>query len=119
MALEELTERPLRAPARGDLEVLLDHEGRQERPRGLVILVGRPDDSDLGAGHGYDLPGIGRVGHDLLVAGETRIEAHLPDGNGTGAESRAAIDGAIGQRQGGGLPDRKQAHGASTPRSTW
>ena len=117
-AREERAERFARAPVARLLEDLLHDERREERPRRLVVLGVDPDVADLGVGHRHDLPGVGRIGEDLLVAGHARVEADLARGDGLGAEGGAAVDGAVRERERRGLRELARAHGSSTPRST-
>ncbi len=84
---------------RGDVGVQ-DDAARPRRRRhvdGLdVVLVGA-DIADMGKGEGDDLPGVGRVGEDLLIAGHGGIEADLADGVTGGAEPMALQHGPVGQ----------------------
>src|ERR1017187_1164467 len=48
---------------------------------------------------GDDLPGIGGVGEDLLIAGHGGIEADLADRAAGGAEALALQHGSVGQHQ--------------------
>ena len=45
------------------------------RIHGLDVLVVDADIADMGKGEGDDLPGIGRIGEDFLIAGHRGIEA--------------------------------------------
>ncbi len=56
-------------------------------------------------GEGDDLPGIGRIGQRLLIAGHAGVEADLADRRrrgGMGAEAAAPEHRAVGQHQRGG-----------------
>ena len=53
-------------------------------------------------GEGDDLPGIGGIGEDFLVAGHGGVEAHLADGVAGGAEADAFQHGAVGEHEQGG-----------------
>ena len=75
-----------------------------------------PDVSDLRVGHGDDLPRVGGIGQDFLVARHAGIEDDFADAEGLGTEGGASVDGSVGQgQQGGGAYAR--THGTSTPRS--
>src|SRR6267154_1581672 len=50
-------------------------------------------------GEGDDLPGIGRVGQDFLIARDAGVEADLADGASRGAESVAPEYRAVGENQ--------------------
>ena len=55
--------------------------------------------ADLRIGHGHDLAGVARVGHDLEVALERGVEANLA-GRRTRSAARAAVEhGAVGKQQ--------------------
>src|SRR5690606_27513292 len=51
-----------------------------EGPTGLEVGRRHAVVADVGVGKGDDLPGVGRVGDHLLVAGEDRVEDHLASG---------------------------------------
>ena len=53
-------------------------------------------------GEGDDLPGIGRVGQDLLIAGHRRVEADLADRDAGRARALSLDDGAVGKDEEGG-----------------
>jgi hypothetical protein len=48
----------------------------------LDVLVVGADIADMREGEGDDLPGIGRVGQDFLIAGHRGVEADLADSAG-------------------------------------
>ena len=50
-------------------------------------------------GEGDDLPGIGRIGQDLLIAGHRGVEADLADGDAGGARALAFDHGAVGKNE--------------------
>ena len=86
---------------RGDVGVQDDAAGARRRrhvDRLDVVLVGA-DIADVREGEGDDLPGIGRIGEDLLVAGHRGVEADLADRVAGGAEAKAFQHGAVGQHQ--------------------
>ena len=56
-----------------------------------VLLVGS-DHADMREGEGDDLPGVGGVGEDFLIAGHRRVEADLADRLADGAEPKTFED---------------------------
>ena len=106
--LEPLVEVAGRAVVRGlgDRGVQ-HHAARARRGRhvhGLdVVLVGA-DIADMGEGEGDDLPGIGGIGEDLLVAGHGGVEAHLAHRMAGRAEAHAFDHGAVGEHEQRGRP---------------
>ena len=118
-ATQEGVERLLRAPVARHVAELLHDEGRQIRPRRLVVLGIHADVPDLRVGHRHDLPGVGRIRQDLLVAGHARVEADLAARDALRAEGGAPVHGAVGERERRRAREGSQrAHGSSTPRST-
>ena len=77
------------------------HEAARGRRIRLHILAIGADIADMRKCEGDDLPGIGRVGQDFLVAGRRGVEADLADRLAPGAEAPAPEHGAIGKDQGG------------------
>jgi hypothetical protein len=65
--------------------------GARGRRQVLDVLAVRPDIADVREGEGDDLPGIGRIGQDLLVARERGVEAHFADG-ASGRPEAAPLD---------------------------
>ncbi len=63
-----------------------------------VFVVGS-DISDMGKCEGDELPGIGRIGEDLLVTGHRRVEADFADRLAFRAEAEAFQHGAIGEHE--------------------
>ena len=113
------------APARRLGRVPLHHHAGGERILGLVVLGVHPDVADVREGEGDDLPGVGGIGHDLLVAGHRGVEAELADRDPGGAEAAAPEDLAVGQRDAGGrlrargrarrrAPGRRARHGRTS-----
>jgi hypothetical protein len=66
-----------RAPVRRLGRVPFHHHALGHRVGGFVILGVHADIADMGEGEGHDLPGIGGVGHDLLIARHRGVEAQL------------------------------------------
>jgi hypothetical protein len=56
----------------------------------------------MGEGEGDDLPGIGWIGEDLLIAGHRGIEADLADGMSGGAEPDSFQHRAVREHEQGG-----------------
>ena len=54
----------------------------------------------MGEGEGDDLPGIGRIGQDFLIARNRGVEAHLAARVAFGADTLAPDSGTVGQYQG-------------------
>ncbi len=67
--------------------------------RGLGVLDVGADVADVREGEGDDLPGVGGIGEDLLVAGHRRVEANLADGRAGGAEADPGNDCSVGQNK--------------------
>ncbi len=63
--------------------------GQRRHVDGLDVLVIGADIADMREGEGDDLPGIGRIGQDLLVAGHGGVEADLARGMADGADAAA------------------------------
>ena len=72
-----------------------DEHRTHVRLGGLHVLEVDADVANLGAREEDELAGVGRVGEDLLVAGQGRVEDHLADGGALGAEGAAGPDGAV------------------------
>ena len=65
----------------------------------LDVFVVGADIADVGKREGDDLPGIGRVGEDLLIARHGGVEADLADRVAGRAEAKALEHRAVGQHQ--------------------
>ena len=63
-----------------------------------VFRVGA-DVADMGEGEGDDLPGVGGICQDFLVAGHRGVEAELAERGAVGARAPAPEDAAIVQEQ--------------------
>ena len=86
---------------RGDVGVQ-DDAARARRRRevdGLDVLLVGADIADMREREGDDLPGIGRIGEDFLVAGHRGVEADLADRVAGRAEPHAFQHGAVGEHQ--------------------
>ena len=67
--------------------------------RRLDVLVIGADIADMREGEGDDLPGIGRVGQDLLIAGHRGVEADFADRDAGSARALALDHGAVGENE--------------------
>jgi hypothetical protein len=63
-----------------------------------VFLVGA-DIADVREGEGDDLPGIGGIGQNLLIAGHRGVEADFANGLSLGAEPKTFQHRTIGQHK--------------------
>ena len=63
----------------GMLGIGAHDQAAHRRREGLDVFVIGADDADMGKGEGDDLPGIGGIGEDLLIAGHRGVEADLAD----------------------------------------
>ena len=52
-------------------------QAAHRRRHGFDVFVIGADNADMGKGEGHDLPGIGRIGENLLIAGHGGVEADL------------------------------------------
>ncbi len=104
--LQPLVEAPRRAPIGrfGDvgLQDAAGDAGTRRRVHRLDVFLVRADIADMREGEGDDLPGIGRVGQDLLVAGHRGVEADLARRLAFGADADALNDGAVVEDEEGG-----------------
>ncbi len=91
-------------PVRRLRDVLLHHEAARGDGGGLDILGVGADIADMGKGERDDLPGIGRIGQRLLVAGHAGVEADLAHRRRRvrmGAEPATPEDRTVGQHERG------------------
>jgi hypothetical protein len=72
--------------------------GRRQARRLHVLGIGA-DIADMREGKGDDLPGIRRIGQDLLIAGHGGVETHLADRNTGRARALAFDHGAVGENE--------------------
>ncbi len=102
VALQQRVEIAAGTPVRVTPGQLADDDAATERPAALVVGVVDAVVADVGVGEGDDLTGVGRVGDDLLVAGEHGVEDHLARRHAPGrrgADGFALEDRAVGQHQ--------------------
>ena len=69
---------------------------------GLDVLLVGADIADMREGEGDDLPGIGGIGQDLLVARHRGVEADLAGRLADRADAEALEHRAVGQHEQGG-----------------
>jgi hypothetical protein len=82
-------------------QVANDHTAT-ERSRRLEVGVVRSVVTDVRVREGDDLTRVGRIGHDLLVPSENRVEDHLTAGDASrwiGTEQLALERAAVGEHQ--------------------
>ena len=99
--VEVLASAPARWLGDGSAQHAAAHASRSEA-RALQILVVGADIADMREGEGDDLPGIRRVGQDLLIAGHRRVEADLADRDAGSTCAFALGHGAVGEHEEGG-----------------
>ncbi len=99
LALEVVVQGPLAAKIAGHQWQIANHQSRRTDARGFDILVIDAGVADMRIGERDDLPGIGGVGKDFLIAGHGRIENHLAAGLSIGADGAAMKYAAICQGQ--------------------
>jgi hypothetical protein len=82
-----------------DAAIFPDHEAGNLRLPGLDVFRVDPDVSDHWVSHGDDLTAVTRVGQDLLVPGDGRVENHFAIPFTIGADRYSFINGAVFQGQ--------------------
>src|SRR5699024_1751200 len=97
IVLQDLREGLGVAEVAGDVVVLPDRQAADGGDLGLEILVGDAVVADDGVGHHHQLVGVGRVGHDFLVAHHGGVEHDLAHPVPPGAEAAAPVLAAVGQ----------------------
>ena len=80
-APQERVERLVGSPVARPARQLAHHDAPAERTPALVVVGADPVVADVGVGEGDDLAGVGRVGDDLLVARQHRVEHDLAGGD--------------------------------------
>ena len=96
---QEIAQRTLVSPTAGNHgQVADDQSGRMYRRR-LHVFGIRAGVPDMGIRQGYDLPAVGGIGEDLLVAGHRGIEDDFTDGLAVSTNGSALENGAILQSQ--------------------
>ena len=95
-----------------------DRAGRIGRDQILLVLVIGADIADMREGEGDDLPRIGGIGEDLLIAGEGGVEAHLALDRAGGAETETVNDRPVCQHQNCGRLADCPAFGHGAPLSS-
>ena len=107
VALQPVVERLGRAPVGRLGDVAAQHHAARRRVDALDVLEVGADIADVREGEGDDLPGIGGIGDDLLIAGHRGVEADLAHRVAGGPHALAPKDRAIGQHQRGRGPTRR------------
>ena len=69
-----------RTPAAGVGGHPFDNHAGGNRIAGFIVFGRGAGVADMGEGKGDDLPRIGRIGHDFLIAGHRRVETQLGHG---------------------------------------
>src|SRR5687767_7526233 len=88
------------APVAGERGKLPHSQSFNEGPHSFVIRRIRSVVSDLGIGENDDLPGIGRIGEDLLIAGYGGIKDNFAVPFSTRTKTAALKDGSVLQGEG-------------------
>ncbi len=96
---------------------LTDHEAGNLRMLRLLIFRVDAVVPDEGVRHDHVLPGVGRVGEDLLVAGHRGIENHLSEGRAPGSEAATVEATTVLEDQVGGVTLCVVDHAFSPPLS--
>ena len=78
---------------------LADDKAPQRQPAALDVFEIDAVVADQRVRHRDDLPAIGGVGEDLLVAGHARVEHDLAEDFPLRAKAGTGVDGAVGQRK--------------------
>ncbi len=81
VARQVLGQARLRSPAAVAGAQLAHHQPRNPGSWRLIVGAGDPVVADERGGHRHDLTGIGRIGQDLLVARQARVEYDLAQRN--------------------------------------
>ena len=84
------------------------HQAGDHRTGGFHVDVHYPVVPDVGVGHHHDLPVVGRIRQDFLVARHAGVEAQLPARLASMPDGNAGHDGSIGQRKLAGIRYRVQ-----------
>jgi hypothetical protein len=100
---ELVVEAPVCPEVRDDAGGIANGETGDPDAARLRILVVHPGVADVRRGHQHDLPGVGRVGDGLLVAGHAGREDRLAEGRAEGAVGGAGVTRAVFENQHGGV----------------
>ena len=89
----------LRAPVGTDAREFADDEALNVRTGRLVVFGVGSVIADLGVGENYNLPGVGRISENFLVAGDGSIKNDFAVTFAFGAEAFAVEDATVFQRK--------------------
>ena len=89
-------------PARRCARNRPDHHARGLGCGGFVVFGVDAGVADVREGENHDLPRVGRIGHDLLIAGHRGVEAHLGNRCSPCAKAMAMKMRPIRKSQAGG-----------------
>jgi hypothetical protein len=114
------------APVRRAGDLGAQHAAARGRGDGLDVFGIGADIADMGEGEIDDLAGIGRVGHDLLVAGNRGVEADFANRLARGAKALAPENCPVSQNQcrrdargDGGIGWLRFGHAVCVPLRGW
>ncbi len=99
VALEIFLGNFLRTPVGADARELADDQALDVRTGRLVVFGVGAVIADLGIGENYDLPGVGRIGENFLVASDGSIKNDFAVTFAFGAEAFAVEDASVFQRK--------------------
>ena len=92
-------QRRIRSPVADHGREFTNHKTRHVRPPRFHVLVVHSVIADQRISHGYNLPFVGRVGEDFLVAGHRGVETNLPARRDARAKTFAVIYRAVFEGQ--------------------
>ncbi len=104
VALHPVVEAALGAEIARDRGVLAHDAADRAFDVGFDVLGIGADVADVRESEGYDLPGVGGIGHHLLVAGHRGVEADFTDRTANVAEALAPYQSAVREDQNAGRP---------------
>src|SRR3954451_15815171 len=89
----------LRAPVGAYRRKFAHHQSLDIRTRGFIVFRVGAVIADLWIGKDYDLPGVRRIGEDLLVSGDGSVKNNFPVTLCFGSVTFASEDAAIFERK--------------------
>lgn len=96
---QKFRQRLLHAPVAGARRKVSNYEACRVRERRLHVVGIGTDVADMRIREGDDLFGVGRVGKDFLIPGESSIENDLSRGLAGRTDRAAAEESSVSQRQ--------------------